>query len=87
MATYLRAIVLMMVTIGVGISGTIYYRVGVDHLFPLATGEHSGPFSSTINVMEWIVPLTLAILWLGTAAWVVAGGVQEERARGVRRGR
>lgn len=86
MATYHRLYVLIAVTIAVSISGVIHYRIGVAHLYPLATTDFSGPFSSVIPTLEWMVPLVLVIIELGTIAWAITGGVQEERAR-VQRGR
>jgi hypothetical protein len=78
MATWQRMIVLFATTIGVGIAGIIYYRVGVDNLFPMAMG---GPFSPAVGTLETLVPLILALIEVGVAAWAIAGGVQQERAR------
>jgi len=73
--------VLFATTIAVATASIIYYRVGEEFLFKYATNEFSGPMTSTVELLIWIVPLTLAIIELGVAAWALAGGVQEERAR------
>lgn len=80
MATYRRMGVLFKVIIVVAIVAGIYYRVFKDHLFDLAVSKHSGPFSSAIQTLDVIVPVALSIIVLGTALWVIAGGVQEERS-------
>lgn len=84
MSTYLRMAVLMATTIAVGVTGVIYYQVGVAHLFPMVY-DGGGPWTDAVKMLEWAVPVTLAILELGVIAWAISGGVQEERAR-VRRG-
>lgn len=78
MATWQRFLVLMATTIAIGIGGIIYYRVGVDALFPMAQG---GPFTPVIDQMTVLVPLILALIEVGVAAWAIAGGVQQERTR------
>lgn len=86
MATYHRIAIFIMVTIGVSITGVIYYRIGQGELFAMATEQFSGPFSSVISQLATLVPIILAIIEVGVAVWVISGGVQQERAR-VRRGR
>jgi hypothetical protein len=81
MATWQRMAVLFATTIAVAVAAVIYYRVGVAHLFPMATGASSGPFSSVIGTLDVLVPITLAIIELGVAVWAISGGVQQERAR------
>jgi hypothetical protein len=81
MAAWRRMAVFVAVTIAVAITTTIYYRVAVAHLFPLATGSSSGPFSPVISTITVLVPVTLAIIEVGVAGWAIAGGVQQERAR------
>lgn len=87
MATYHRMGVFILVTINVAIAGLIYYRVGQDHLFDIAMNASAGPFSSIIPMLAGMVPVVLALIEFATAVWVIAGGVQEERAvaRGPRR--
>lgn len=79
--------ILIRVTIAVAISTLIYYRIGQDHLFDIAQNGSSGPFTEVIALLVGIVPVALAIIELGTILWVIAGGVQRERAvmRGPRR--
>jgi len=81
-----RFAVVFAVTIAVAVSALIFYRVGVDALFPVAQNGSSGPASSVIDLMAWAIPLSLVVIELGTIAWAIGGGVQEERAR-VRGGR
>lgn len=81
MVTWRRMAVLGVVTIAIAIVGVIYYRVGVAHLFPIATGGSSGPWSGVIGTMKFVIPATLVIIELGVASWAISGGVQEERAR------
>lgn len=81
MATWARMAIFFQVTLASAVSGIIYYRVGVAHLFPMATGQNSGPFSSVIQTLDIIVPLVLVVAILGTGLWALAGGVQQERAR------
>lgn len=78
--------ILIRVTIGVAIATLIYYRVGQDHLFDIAQ-SNPGPFTEIIGLLVGIVPIALALIELGTVLWVIAGGVQRERAvmRGPRR--
>ena len=85
MGTWRRMAVLTVVTIAIAAVGIIYYRVGVAHLFPLATQTHAGPYSHVVDLLDWIVPVTLAIIELATILWAIGAGVKEERAR-VRRG-
>jgi len=86
MATWKRMGVVLVTTILVAIAAVIYYQVGVAHLFPMVYNEHSGPATDSVRLLEWAVPVTLAVLELGVVLWAIAGGVQEERAR-TRRGR
>lgn len=81
MATWRRMVIVLVVAIGSSISGIIYYRVGRAHLFQLATGEMSGPFTPAVELLDVMVPAALTTLMLGTVAWAIAGGVQEERSR------
>lgn len=87
MVTYQRMAVLIVVTVNVAIATLIYYRIGQDHLFEIARNSGSGPFTEVIGMLAGIAPVALAIIELGTILWVIAGGVQEERAvmRGPRR--
>lgn len=81
MATWTRMVVVMLVAIGSSISGIIYYRIGQAALFPMARGEFSGPFTPAVELLVVIVPTALTTLMLGTVAWALAGGIQEEKAR------
>jgi len=85
MSTYLRMAIVMATTIAVALAAVIYYQVGVAHLFPMVYNQHSGPATSAVRMLDWAIPVTLAILELGVIVWAISGGVQEERAR-VRRG-
>lgn len=87
MATYHRVGIFMAVTLNAAIAALIYYRVGRDHLFEIAQNGSAGPFSPVIGTLNGMVPVALTLIVLGTAVWVIAGGVQRERgvARGPRR--
>jgi len=81
MAAWQRFAILIAVTIANAIAGIIYYRVGVEHLFPMAQGGSSGPFTPAVNSLETLVPIVIAVIQLGVVVWVIAGGVQKERSR------
>lgn len=81
MAAWKRFAILIAVTVAVSITGIIHYRVGVAHLYPLATGASSGPFTPAVQTLSTMVPLVLVIIELGVIAWVIFGGVQKERSR------
>ena len=68
------------VTIGVAVTAIIYFRVG-NSLFDLA--QTGGPFDSVIPMLEALVPAALVIILGGTWLWVIYGGVQQKRRRGV----
>jgi len=70
------------VTIGVAVTAIIYFRVG-NSLFDLA--QTGGPFDSVIPMLEVLVPVALVIILGGTWLWVIYGGVQRKRRRGVTR--
>lgn len=78
MATWQRMAVFFATTIAVAIAGILFYRVGVAELFPMAAG---GPFSPAVDQLETLVPIVLAIIEVGVAAWALTGGVQQERSR------
>lgn len=80
MATYRRMGVLFKVVVMEAVIAIVYYRVFRDHLMGLATNDFQGPFSSLISMLDAFVPVALAIILLGVAVWVIAGGVQEERS-------
>jgi hypothetical protein len=81
MASWVRFAVLIAVTVANAIAGIIYYRVGVEHLFPMAQGGSSGPFTPAVNQLETLVPIVIAVIQLGVIIWVIVGGVQKERSR------
>lgn len=68
------------VTIGVAVTAIIYFRVG-NSLFELA--QTGGPFDPVIPMLEALVPVALVIILGGTWLWVIYGGVQQKRRRGV----
>lgn len=70
------------VTIGMAFAALIHFRIGVNVLYPLATGEFSGPFTPGVEALEVIVPVTIGIILVATWLWVFVSPVQEERARG-----
>jgi hypothetical protein len=80
MATYRRAVFAIATTIAVAVVGIIYYRA-FQPLAELATGQHSGPATTAVTTADVLVPTTLLIVLLGVWVWVLAGGVQRERAR------
>jgi len=81
MASWVRFALLISWTVAASVGGIIYYRVGVEHLFPMAQGEFAGPFTPAVNQLETLVPITVVVIELGLIIWVIAGGVQKERSR------
>jgi hypothetical protein len=81
MPTWARMAVFFAVSIGCSIAGIIYYRIGRAHIFPLARNEFSGPMSSSVEMLDVVVPVALVAILFGTGLWALGGGVQEERAR------
>jgi len=80
MAAWQRFAILIVVTVANAIAGIIYYRVGVEHLFPMAQGGSSGPFTPAVGTLETLVPIVIAVIQLGVVVWVVVGGGQKERS-------
>jgi hypothetical protein len=80
MAAWQRFAILIAVTIANAITGIIYYRVGVEHLFARAQGASAGPFTPAVGTLETLVPIVIAVIQLGVVVWVVVGGVQKERS-------
>ena len=72
-------------TIALMIGGLIYNEVFVAELLPLIDTTSSSPFITPVVWLDRLAPLILVILLLAVWAWVVAGAVQEERRRDVRR--
>lgn len=68
-------------TVGLAVLAIIWVRVYTANLAPIVEA-HAGPFSYVIGWMETIVPAVIVILLLALWVWVVAGPVQNERARG-----
>lgn len=68
----------MKVTIAMGLAAIIHFRVGVERIYPLAQGDFSGPFTPIIEILEFTVPLAIAIILLATWVWVLISPVQEE---------
>jgi len=68
------------------IIGIIWLRVGVPMI---QTGRDivgdSGSFVAIFGELELVVPLYIAITSLGAVLYVIAGPVQQERTRRVRR--
>lgn len=61
--------------------GIIYYRIGVNNVFDLAQNAHSGPFTIVVTRLELMVPIILAIIQLFLLAYLIIGGVQQERTQ------
>jgi len=79
-----RVVLAVSVTIAMSFVALIHFRVGVPHLYPLATQDVAGPFSHVVVTLEFIVPIAIAGITLATWGWVLVGPVQQERT--VRRG-
>lgn len=76
----------MKMTLVMGLAAIIHFRVGVEQIYPLARGDFSGPFTGIIDIIEFTIPLTIAIIVIATWVWVLISPVQEERTvRRVRR--
>lgn len=76
----------MKVTLVMGLAAIIHFRVGVEQIYPLARNDFAGPFTGIIDILEFTVPLAIAIIIIATWVWVLIGPVQEERTvRRVRR--
>lgn len=74
------------VTVAMGFAALVYFRLGVNQLFPLAKNSHSGPFTPGVEAAEFVVPIAIAVIILASWAWVLVAPVQEERTvRTVRR--
>jgi len=71
------------VTITMGLTSIIYFRVGVDHLYPLAR-TFPGPFSQYVDALAQIIPIAIGIVLLAPWLWVIYGSVTEEKKRAVR---
>jgi len=71
------------VTITMGLTAIIHFRIGVDHLYPMAH-TYSGPFTQYADAIEQIIPIAIGIAMLATWLWVVYGSVTEEKKRAVR---
>jgi hypothetical protein len=59
--------------------GTLVMDVAKD-----VTGG-TGPFTSSIGMMETVMPVLISLMYIILFGYLIYGGVQEERARGVRR--
>lgn len=84
MSTIKRVWFAIRVNIAMALAALIHFRVGVDHLYPMGTTEHTGPFSTYAGALEGIVPIAIALAILASWAWVIYGSVQEEQKRAVR---
>lgn len=73
------------VTIAMGLAAIVHFRVGVDHLYPMATNTFSGPFSEYAAMLESLVPVAIGIILIASWAWVIYAPTQEEKARALRR--
>lgn len=73
-------------TFGVILMTIIYFRGVVDNLKPIAN-DFQGPMTAPIDMLYWIVPLTLSIIVVATWGWVLISPQQEEKARAVQRRR
>jgi len=70
-------------TVGLSLAGIIYAQVfrGPGGLYLLATEEFTGPFTTVVDALNALVPVLLVVMLLGGWLFVIAGGVQEEKAR------
>jgi hypothetical protein len=72
------------VTFLMGLAAIIHFRIGVDYLYPMATNDFTGPFSSYADALEGVVPVAIGVVLVATWAWVIYSAVQEEKKRAVR---
>jgi len=77
-----RLAVAFTVTIAVAVVSIIYFRVG-GTLFEIA--QTGGPFDPVIGMLDALAPVALVIILGGTWLWVMYGGTQRKRRRGVGR--
>jgi hypothetical protein len=71
-------------TIANAVHGMIYLRVGIDLISMGAEGgEYAGPFSSMAGVMGNLWLVTIIIIQIGLLAYLIYGGIREEKAVGV----
>lgn len=73
------------VAVSATILALVYATAGVE-LIDIALASE-GPFGSSVSMMETLVPIIIALMYLFAVAIVVVGPVQEERARSRRRPR
>lgn len=66
-----------------GIAGVwwLYFKPSVEPLLD----EHAGVFSEQWQMLEWAMPTTILLIMLVAGAYLVYGGVQEEKNRDRRR--
>lgn len=83
MSTIKRVWFAIRVNIAMGLAAIIHFRIGVNHLYPLATQQHTGPFSSYAGALQGLIPITIALAIVASWGWVVYGSVQEEQRRAV----
>jgi len=75
-----RVVLAVSITIAMLFVGVIHFRVGVPHLYPLATQDVTGPFSHVVETLEFIVPISIAGITLSAWGYVLVAPVQQERA-------
>jgi hypothetical protein len=73
-------------TVGMALAALFHFRMGVDHLYPLAQNDFTGPFTGAVDTLEFIIPVAIAVIVLSAWVWVIISPTQQERAvRQVRR--
>lgn len=81
-----RYVYALKVTFACIIMTVVYFRGVVDHLQPIAA-DYQGPMTQPIEMLYWVVPLTLSIIVVATWGWILISPQQEEKARAVQRRR
>ncbi len=71
-------------TVANSVHALIYLRIG-EGLFAMSAegGAYEGPFSSMASMAQNFWLLAIIVIQIGLLAYLIYGGVREERARGV----
>lgn len=66
-------------TITMAFAALVHFRLGVNHVYPLAQNDFAGPFTHAVDLVETVVPIAIAILLVVVWVWVVISPIQEEQ--------
>ena len=79
MSTWRRFGVAVFWTVGLMIGGLLYNEVFVEGMINTAEVPTDGTYGTPVGWLESLVPIIIVGLLLAVWAWVIAGGVEEER--------